>query len=115
MDGACVPQQSKRPCFAASRRGLHRHDALHRFYSVRQRPIIEKGPLPACVISDIRIAAVIARLGIAGHEHLTLREAPAETLERFQARWDKPQALSGHRTDDGLAGELLPPALGLAV
>src|SRR5262249_1639314 len=64
LDGASAPQQSEYPRFVASRRGLDCHHALHRLDASGQRSIIEEGPPPGRVIADIRIAAVIARIGI---------------------------------------------------
>src|SRR5712692_5649942 len=114
-DGARAPQQSERPRLVASRGGLDRHDALHRLDAVGKRPVIQEGLFPGRVIADIGIAPVIARVRIARDEHLARGEAMAKAIERFQSRRNEPQPLPSQCADDGLAGELLPPALGLPV
>ncbi len=96
-------------------RCLNRHDARHRFDAFGERSVIEEGPLPGRVIADIRIATVVARVRVARDEHLALGEAVPKAIKRLQPRWNEPQVPPGHGTDEGLAGELLPPAFRLPV
>src|SRR6266516_7542988 len=114
-DRALAPQQTERPSFVTPRGGLDRHDPLHRLDALRRGSIVQERLLAGRVIADVGIGAVVARAGIVGDEHLPLRKALAENGKGFQARGDQPKLPPGHRADDGVARELLPPALRLAV
>ena len=81
LDGAAAPQQSERPRFVASWHDLDGHHALHRLNAVGQRSVIQEGPTPGRVIADIRITAVIARIGIVGDQYFALRESLSEAIK----------------------------------
>ena len=63
-----------------SRRGLNGHDTLHGLDAFRQSPIIKKGLLAGRVVADMRIASIIARIGVLRDEHLAVGEAMPKTI-----------------------------------
>src|SRR6516225_5665598 len=73
---------SKRSALSmASRHDLDCYHALHRLDAVGQRSVIQEGPPSGRVIADIRITAVIARIGIVGDQYFALRESLLEAIK----------------------------------
>src|SRR5262249_15642105 len=81
LDGASAPQQSERPRFVASRHDLDCYHALHRLHAGGQRSVIEEGPHPRPAIADLRITAVIARIGVVRDQYFALRESLSEAIK----------------------------------
>src|SRR5262249_3161395 len=81
LDGASAPQQSECPRLVASRHDLDGHHALHRLDAIGKRSVIQEGPTPGRVIADIRITAVIARIGIVRDQYFALRESLSEAIK----------------------------------
>src|SRR5262249_4424472 len=91
LDSASAPQQTERVRCVASRHDLECYSALHRLDAVGQRSVIQDGPTPGRVIADIRITAVIARIGIVRDQYFALRESLSEAIKRLQPRRNEPQ------------------------
>jgi len=66
FDGAMLPQEPQRPRLVVPRPGFDSDHALHRIDAVGQRAIKEERLLPAGVVSEIRIPAVVARWDCSG-------------------------------------------------
>jgi len=98
-----------------SGRGLYGDHSFHGIDAFRHRSLVKERPSAGGVVSNVWIFPIISGIWVRGNKDLPGRESLTKLQHRLHSGWHQTKLVAAQGPNDGFAGELLPPALGLAI